>query len=277
MRRCPSRSSSSSTPSTSSSSRPTASRSAQPGATSSREDSFKFGTVGKALPGWELKLAEDGELFIRSPTVFAGYYKDDEATAAILDDDGWLATGDIATIDDDGFVTITDRKKDILVTAGGKNVAPQNLENELKSSRYVSQALVVGDRRPYVAALITLDPTEIAGWAQRQGLDGDLVTLSRHPDVHALVQGIVDEVNAPHSRFEQIKRFDVLPRDFSMEEGEVTPTLKLRRKICQEHFAAEIERLYAAREFFARRSTSRRTSCRKGSRSSRRRPCAARG
>ena len=222
------------------------------GATSSREDSFKFGTVGKALPGWELKLAEDGELFIRSPTVFAGYYKDEEATAAILDDDGWLATGDIATIDDDGFVTITDRKKDILVTAGGKNVAPQNLENELKSTRYVSQALVVGDRRPYVAALITLDPTEIAGWAQRQGLDGDLVTLSRHPDVLALVQAIVDEVNAPHSRFEQIKRFIVLPRDFSMEEGEVTPTLKLRRKICQEHFAAEIEQLYQAEEGLAR-------------------------
>ena len=216
------------------------------GATSNRDDSFKFGTVGQALPGWELKLAEDGELFIRSPTVFAGYYKDDDATAAILDDDGWLATGDIATIDDEGFVTITDRKKDILVTAGGKNVAPQNLENELKSSRYVSQALVVGDRKPYVAALITLDPAEIAGWAQRQGLDGDLVTLSRHPDVHALVQGIVDEVNAPHSRYEQIKRFSVLPRDFSMEEGEVTPTLKLRRKICQEHFAAEIEQLYAS-------------------------------
>jgi long-chain acyl-CoA synthetase len=214
------------------------------GATSNREESFKFGTVGKALPGWELRLAEDGELFIRSPTVFAGYYKDEEATAAILDDEGWLATGDIATIDEDGFVTITDRKKDILVTAGGKNVAPQNLENELKTSRFVSQALVVGDRRPYVAALITLDPVEIAGWAQKLGLDGDLVTLSRHPDVHALVQSIVDEVNAPHSRFEQVKRFIVLPRDFSIEEREVTPTLKLRRKICQEHFAAEIERLY---------------------------------
>ena len=214
------------------------------GATSNRDDSFKFGTVGKALPGWELRLAEDGELFIRSPTVFAGYYKDAEATAAILDEDGWLATGDIASIDDDGFVTITDRKKDILVTAGGKNVAPQNLENELKTSRFISQALVVGDRRPYIAALITLDPAEIAGWAQRHGLDGDLVTLSRHPEVHGLVQGIVDEVNAPRSRFEQIKRFIVLTRDFSIEEGEVTPTLKLRRKICQEHFAAEIEQLY---------------------------------
>jgi long-chain acyl-CoA synthetase len=213
-------------------------------ATSNREDSFKFGTVGKALPGWELKLGQDGELFIRSPTIFAGYYKDDEATAAVLDEEGWLATGDIATIDDEGFVTITDRKKDILVTAGGKNVAPQNLENELKSSRFVSQALVVGDRRPYVAALVTLDPGEIATWAHERGLDGDLASLSEHPDVRALVQGIVDEVNAPHSRFAQIKRFIVLPRDFSLEEGEVTPTLKLRRKICQEHFATEIERLY---------------------------------
>ena len=283
MRHSPSRSSSSSTRSTSSSSRRTGSPSAPPGRRRTARSSFKFGTVGKALPGWELKLADDGELFIRSPTVFAGYYKDDEATAAILDADGWLATGDIATIDDEGFVTITDRKKDILVTAGGKNVAPQNLENELKTSRYVSQALVVGDRRPYVAALITLDPVEIAAWAQKHGLDGDLVTLSRHPDVRELVQGIVDDVNAPHSRFEQIKRFTVLPRDFSIEEGEVTPTLKLRRKICQEHFAARDRRLYdsrarsRARGCGGRRSRSRRTSCRTGSRSSRRRPCAARG
>ena len=214
------------------------------GATSNREDSFKFGTVGKALPGWELRLADDGELFIRSPSVFAGYYKDEEATGAILDAEGWLATGDVATIDEEGFVTITDRKKDILVTAGGKNVAPQNLENELKSSRYVSQALVVGDRRPYVAALVTLDPAEIEAWAQERDIDGDLTALSEHPEVQALVQGIVDEVNAPHSRFEQIKRFDILPRDFSLEQGELTQTLKLRRKICQEHFAAEVEALY---------------------------------
>ena len=215
------------------------------GATSNTKESFKFGTVGKALPGWELKLADDGELFIRSPTVFAGYYKDEQATAAILDDEGWLATGDVATIDDEGFVTITDRKKDILVTAGGKNVAPQNLENELKSSRYVSQALVVGDRRPYVAALITLDPVEIEAWAKERNLDGDLDALAEHPDVQALVQSIVDGVNAPHSRFEQIKRFDILPRDFSLEEGELTQTLKLRRKACLEHFAAEVEALYS--------------------------------
>jgi long-chain acyl-CoA synthetase len=206
---------------------------------------FRFGTVGQALPGWELKLAEDSELFIRSPTIFAGYLKDEEATRAILDEDGWLATGDIASIDSDGFVTITDRKKDIIVTAGGKNVAPQNLENELKSSKYVSQALVVGDRRPYVAALVTLDPDELTAWAKTNGMDGgDVAALATRPEVRELVQGVVDEMNLSHSRFEQVKRFTVLSRDFSPDEGEVTPTLKLRRKICQEHFAVEIERLY---------------------------------
>jgi long-chain acyl-CoA synthetase len=176
--------------------------------------------------------------------VFAGYLKDEGATRAVLGDDGWLATGDIATIDDDGYVTITDRKKDILVTAGGKNIAPQNLENELKTSQYVSQALVVGDRRPYVAALVTLDPDELANWAGERGIGRDHAGLTTHPDVVALVRGIVDGVNASHSRYEQIKRFAVLPRDFSADEGEVTPTLKLRRKTCAEHFDAEIEQLY---------------------------------
>jgi long-chain acyl-CoA synthetase len=197
-------------------------------------DRYRFGTVGPLLPGFEGRLDEDGELLIRSPTVFAGYYHDEPATQAVLDDDGWLRTGDIAQIDRDGFLTITDRKKDILVTAGGKNVAPQNLENELKGSKYVSQVLVVGDRRPYVAALVTLDEDEIAKWRDGGG-----------EDVHALIQSIVDDVNSQHSRFEQIKRFAILPRDFSAEEGEVTPTLKLRRRVVQEHFAAEIEQLYA--------------------------------
>jgi long-chain acyl-CoA synthetase len=213
-------------------------------ASANQTSHYRFGTVGRALPGWELKLAEDGELFVRSPTVFAGYLKDEGATQAILGDDGWLATGDIATIDDDGYVTITDRKKDILVTAGGKNIAPQNLENELKTSQYVSQALVVGDRRPYVAALVTLDPDELANWAGERGIGRDHAGLTTHPDVVALVRGIVDGVNASHSRYEQIKRFAVLPRDFSADEGEVTPTLKLRRKTCAEHFDAEIEQLY---------------------------------
>jgi long-chain acyl-CoA synthetase len=195
-------------------------------ATCNRPTHFRFGTVGRALPNTELKLAADGELLIRSPTVFAGYYKDEAATRDVLDDEGWLRSGDIAQIDEDGFVTITDRKKDIIVTAGGKNIAPQNLENALKMSPLVSQALVVGDRKPYVAALITLEP----------GVERD--------GAHEQVGALVDGVNQGLSRFEQIKRFAILPRDFSADEGEITPTLKLKRRVCEEHFADEIAQLY---------------------------------
>ena len=213
-------------------------------ATTNRSDNYRFGTVGQALPGFELRLADDGELLIRSETVFAGYFKEPEATAEVLDGDGWLRTGDIATIDDDGFVTITDRKKDIIVTAGGKNIAPQNLENDLKTSRFVSQALVVGDRRPYPAALITLDPVEIGKWASEQGLDGDLSSLSRDPRVVELMSSVVEDVNRDRSRYEQLKRFAILERDFEMERGEVTPTLKLRRGVVLDHFAEALEGLY---------------------------------
>ena len=196
-----------------------------------RPNRLRFGTVGPPLPGFEVRAAEDGELLIRSETIFAGYYKDDEATREVLGDDGWLRSGDLGEIDEDGFVKITDRKKDILVTAGGKNVAPQNLENALKTAPLVSQALVVGDRRPYVAALITIDPAVAEGLSSGQ--------------VQERVQGIVDGANADLSRFEQIKRFAILPREFSAEEDEVTPTLKLKRSVCAQHFSAEIEALYA--------------------------------
>ena len=163
----------------------------------------------------------------------------------MLDDVGWLRSGDIASIDGDGFVTITDRKKDILVTAGGKNIAPQNLENDLKSSRFVSQAVVVGDRRPYAAALVTLDPTEIVRWAEAEGVGTDPLELAGDPRVVALVQEAVDAVNAGRSRYEQIKRFAILPRDFELARGELTPTLKLKRRVVLEHFAGEVEALYA--------------------------------
>jgi len=199
-------------------------------ATVNRPRRFRFGTVGPAMPGAEVKTAEDGELVIRSETVFAGYLKDDEATRAVLTDDGWLRSGDVGKIDQDGFVTITDRKKEIIVTAGGKNVSPQNIELALKGSRLVSQALVVGDRRPYVTALITLDETEVA---------------KANGDVQALVQDAVDNVNRDLSRFEQIKRFAIVLREFSAAEDEVTPTLKLKRRVIEKHFAAEIERLYS--------------------------------
>ncbi len=199
-------------------------------ATVNEPGDFRIGTVGRPVEGAEVQLAEDGEILIRSDSVFAGYYKEPDATAAALTDDGWLRTGDVGVIDDAGFLRITDRKKDLIITAGGKNIAPQNLENALKASRFVSQAIVVGDRRPYVAALVTLD-------------DAELASSSRDPQ--ELVQELVDDVNHDRTRVEQIKRFVILPRDFSQEEGEVTPTLKLRRRVIHEHFAEEIERLYA--------------------------------
>ena len=192
-------------------------------------DDFKFGTVGRPVPGSELRLADDGEILVRGDTIFAGYYKDPEATAAAFTDDGWFRTGDVGEIDADGFVKITDRKKDLIITAGGKNIAPQNLENALKSSRFVSQAIVVGDRRPYVVALITLDEPEVAASGR---------------DPQELVQELVDDVNRDRVRVEQIKRFTIVPREFSQEEGEMTPTMKLRRRVIHEHFASEIDALY---------------------------------
>jgi long-chain acyl-CoA synthetase len=211
-------------------------------------DRYRFGSVGQALPGFEIRIAEDGEIEVRSDTVFQGYYKDPEATAAVLDGDGWLKTGDIGELDGDGFLHITDRKKDILVTAGGKNVAPQNIENELKTSKYVSQALVIGDKRPYVSALLTLDPAEMGRWAAEHDVDGDPSSLASDLRVRELLQAAIDDTNRDRSRFEQVKRFAILPRDFTMEHGEITPTLKLRRQAVQENFAAEIEALYAERQ-----------------------------
>ncbi len=200
-------------------------------ATVNLPSAFRFGTVGKPLPGVELKIEPDGEILIRSNTVFAGYYHDEGATREALDDEGFVHTGDVGHIDEDGFLVITDRKKDLIVTAGGKNVAPQNLENELKTHRIVSQAIVIGDRRPYIGALVTVDPEAV------DGLDADAV--------QAAVQTAVDAVNTDRSGFEQIKRFRVLPRDFSIEEDEVTPTLKLRRKVILDHFAGEVDALYS--------------------------------
>jgi long-chain acyl-CoA synthetase len=175
-------------------------------------------------------LAEDNEILARGDTIFAGYYKDPEATAATFTDDGWFRTGDVGEIDADGFLKITDRKKDLIITAGGKNIAPQNLENALKASRFISQAIVIGDRRPYVVALITLDQDEVAASGR---------------DAQELVQEIVDDVNRDRVRVEQIKRFEIVPRDFSQEEGEVTPTMKLRRRVIHENFATEIDGLYS--------------------------------
>jgi long-chain acyl-CoA synthetase len=195
------------------------------GATINRPTRYRFGSVGPALPGVELRVADDGEVLIKTDTIFGGYFKDEEATREVITGDGWLRSGDVGHLDEDGFLTITDRLKDILVTAGGKNVAPQNLENTLKTHAVISQALVVGDRRPYVAALITLS----------EGVD----PVGAAP----AVQRAVDEVNRDLSRYEQIKRFTILPRDFTLEAEEVTPTLKLKRRVCLQHFSEEIEAL----------------------------------
>jgi long-chain acyl-CoA synthetase len=197
-----------------------------------RPNRFKFGTVGPAIPGIDVAIAEDGEILIKGPTVFAGYYKDEEATRTVLPGDGWLHTGDVGQIDEEGFLTVTDRMKDIIVTAGGKNVAPQNIENLLKGIPWVSQALVIGDRRPYLVALLTLDPDEVAK------LDG-------REDAEALIAEAVERVNQNLAHFEQIRRYEILPRDFSPEEDEITPTLKLKRRVVERNFASELEKLYA--------------------------------
>ncbi len=199
-------------------------------ATVNRQEAFRFGSVGLPLPGVELRIADDDEILIRSNTIFAGYYRDEAATREALDDDGWLHTGDVGHIDGDGFLFVTDRKKDLIVTAGGKNVAPQNIENDLKSARVISHALVVGDRKPYIGALVTLDP--------------DATAAMTDDEKHAAVQEAVDNANRDRSRYEQIKRWAILPRDFSQEEEEITPTLKLRRKVIMDHFARELAALY---------------------------------
>ncbi len=209
------------------------------GCSVNRPNGYRFGTVGPILPGIEARTAEDGEILIRGDNVFAGYYKDEEATRQAFTDDGWLRTGDVGQLDADGFLTITDRKKDIIVTAGGKNVAPQNIENELKTSKYVSQVLAVGDRRPYLVALVTLDEAE----ARNAGISGDLSTSA---EARELVQRLVDELNTNRASYEQIKRFAILPRELSAEEGELTPTLKVRRRQVEANWAATIEELYGA-------------------------------
>jgi long-chain acyl-CoA synthetase len=210
-------------------------------ATVNTPDAFRLGSVGRPLPGVDVEVAEDGELLVRGANIFQGYYKNEEATSETLVD-GWLHTGDLGTVDDDGYVYIVGRKKDIIITAGGKNITPANLENGLKQSRWISQAVVVGDRRPYLVALITLDPDELAAFAAEHGLEPGEVAASE--PMRAAVQEEVDRVNATVGPVEQVKRFVILPRDLSQETGELTPTLKVKRNVVGEVYAGEIEGLY---------------------------------
>lgn len=201
--------------------------------TFNRPGQARFGTVGQSVPHSELRIAEDGEILCRSGMVFAGYYKDPDATRATLTDDGFLMTGDVGELDEHGFLRITDRKKDLIITAGGKNIAPSNIETALKRHPLVANAVVIGDRRPYVTALITLDPDALGGRA------GD------SSELRAELQQHVDAVNAQLSHVEQVKRWTLLPHDFEVGV-ELTPTLKVKRKVVGERYAAEIESLYSA-------------------------------
>jgi long-chain acyl-CoA synthetase len=210
-----------------------------------RPEKIKIGTVGPPLEGVEVKIADDGEVLVRGGNVGPGYYKDPIATKELLDDEGWMHSGDIGELDEDGFLRITDRKKDLIITAAGKNVAPQVIENMLKYSPWVSQVVVIGDRRPFLSALITLDQEKVTAFAEQKSISfTDFSDLVQHPDVQQLVVNAVQEVNANLARVEQIKKWHVFDRDFAMEAEEVTPTLKLRRKAIMDKNVDLIEELY---------------------------------
>ncbi len=214
-------------------------------ATISRPDAFKFGTIGRPFPGCEVKIAEDGEILVRGPNVFQGYYKNEEATRETLVD-GWLRTGDIGAIDADGFVRITGRKKDIIITAGGKNITPANIEAEVKQHPLVSQCVVIGDRRPYLVALLTLDPEEAVKFAGEHGLGDDPDAIASSEQVRHAIEDHIEKMNQKFARVEQVKKFKILPRDLSQEGGELTPTMKVKRNVVADKYAADIESLYSS-------------------------------
>jgi long-chain acyl-CoA synthetase len=213
--------------------------------TNNREDAYKFGSVGKPLPGVDVKIAADGEILGRGGNIAKGYFKKTEATREVFLEDGWFATGDIGRFDEDGFLFITDRKKDLIVTAGGMNIAPQNIENLLKGDPFISQVMVHGDRRPYPVALITLNPEELAKFAREQGImAGDPSVLAKHPKVVERVQRTVDHKNSELQSYAKIKKFVILPEDFTVENGALTPTLKVKRKVISERHRPVLDALY---------------------------------
>jgi long-chain acyl-CoA synthetase len=207
-------------------------------------ESLRFGTVGRAMPGVEFKIAEDGEILTKGPNVFREYWRNPEATQDTFTEDGWLMTGDLGSLDEDGYLSITGRKKDIIITAGGKNLTPANIENDLKQCRYISQAVMYGERRPYPVALITLDPEEIAPWAKERGLPEDMEELVHTDEVREMVQNELDRANAKYARVEQVKKFALLGHDLTQETGELTPTLKLKRNVVNERYQDVFESLY---------------------------------
>src|SRR5215207_3900783 len=213
-------------------------------ATLNTPGSFRLGTVGRPLPGAEVALAEDGEILLRGPHVFGGYHREPAATQEAFAGD-WLRTGDLGSIAPDGFLAITGRKKDLIITSSGKNVAPSNLETALRESRWIAEAVVFGDNRPYLVALVTLDPEELGALAERTGVAADLGAMATDPRVLAELQADVDEVNLRFARIEQIKRFAILEHDLSQAAGELTPTMKVKRAAVEERYRDRINALYA--------------------------------
>ncbi len=208
-------------------------------------DEHRFGSVGKPLPGVDVRIAPDGEILVRGANVFRGYHKRADTTAFGAVEAGWLHTGDLGVLDADGYLSITGRKKDIIITAGGKNLAPANLENDLTQSPWISHAVLHGDRRPYPVMLITLDMEQMDAWAQEHGVAPHPAHLAGHPAVHDLIQRELDRANGKYAQVEQAKKFVILDHDLSLEGGELTPTLKVKRNIVNEKYGALLDALYA--------------------------------
>ncbi len=207
-------------------------------------DAQKVGTVGRPIPGTSVRVADDGELLFKGGQVFSGYWHNEEATAEVLEGDGWFHTGDVGEVDDEGFVRITGRKKEILVTAGGKNVAPAVLEDRLRAHPLVSQCMVVGDRQPFIAALVTIDPESFPAWAEANGKSRSIADLVDDPDLRAEIQTAVDDANKAVSKAESIRKFRILPDDWTEEGGQLTPSLKLKRNVVTRECRNEIAALY---------------------------------
>jgi long-chain acyl-CoA synthetase len=207
-------------------------------------EDIRFGTVGQPLPGVEVRIDPEGEILVRGPNVFMGYFRNPEASAETLKD-GWLRSGDVGELDETGHLRITDRKKDLIITAGGKNIAPQNIENQLKFSPYIHDAVVIGDRRPFLVALILIDEENVANWAQQQRVPyTTYADLAGNPEVFELIAAEVKKVNRDLSKVEQVKKFAVLDKRLEEEDGEVTPTMRVKRRNVEQAYGPQIEDLY---------------------------------
>jgi long-chain acyl-CoA synthetase len=208
-------------------------------------DAILIGSVGKPMPGLEVKIAEDGEILARGGNVMSGYFKDEKATRETIDEDGWLHSGDVGEFNEHAYLKITDRKKDLIITAGGKNIAPQEIENKIKVHSLISQVVAIGDRRPFMTALITLDEEKAPLWAKEQGIEGDIAAIANHERTIKEIESAINEVNKGLAKVEQIKKFRILERDFLQEENEITPTMKVKRKTINEVYADAIEDMYS--------------------------------